>query len=336
MTARGSVRHHARMTTSPSAADPGLLRFALHGGAGDLPANPGPQTAQRAALRAISEEAWALLRAGGSALDAVTLAVVRLEECPLFNAGVGGVLNRDGLPELDAAIMRGEDRGCGAVAGISHVKSPVRLARAIMEQTPHVLFAGRGAEQLARTLGLEMTTPDHFITPLRRAQLAAAQRTGAIVLDHDSSFVPDDSAGFGTVGAVARDAQGHLAAATSTGGLTNKLPGRIGDTPVIGVGTFADDGSCAISCTGTGEAFIRAGFANAVHARMTLGGWSLQAACEEALADVARYQGLGGCIAIDRAGQIVTPFNSQALYRAWIGADGRVQVGILGDPAAAP
>jgi beta-aspartyl-peptidase (threonine type) len=227
--------------------------------------------------------------------------------------------------------MRGEDRSCGAVAGIARVKSPVRLARAIMEQTPHVFFAGTGAEKLAEQLGLPMTTPDYFITPLRRQQLETTQRTGAIVLDHDSSFVETDSAAFGTVGAVARDARGNLAAATSTGGLTNKLPGRVGDTPVIGVGTFADNNSCAISCTGTGEAFIRAGFANAVHARVAWNGWQLKRACDEALDAVVAYQGLGGCIAVGCDGSLVAPFNSKALYRALIGADGVVRVAIFGD-----
>lgn len=316
--------------TQPSAE---RLRFALHGGAGNLPDNAGPQTEQRDALRRIAEEAWRLLTRGGSALDAVTLAVTRLEQCPLFNAGIGAVLTRDGQPELDAAIMRGEDRGCGAVAGIARVQSPVQLARAIMEQTPHVFFSGIGAEALARQLGLASAAPEDFIIPLRRAQLETAKRTGAIVLDHDRSFVETDSAAFGTVGAVARDAQGHLAAATSTGGLTNKLPGRIGDTPLIGIGTFADDASCAISCTGTGEAFIRAGFANAVHARLAISGWDLARACDEALAAVAKYRGLGGCIAIGRDGALCTPFNSQALYRAWISGAGEIEVAIHHDEA---
>ncbi len=300
--------------------DSAAVRFALHGGAGDLPAGAGPQTEQREALRGIATEAWALLRAGGSALDAVALAVERLEECPLFNAGVGAVLNRDGQPELDAAIMRGEDRGSGAVAGVSRVKSPVLLARTIMEKTPHVFFAGVGAERIAEHLGLPMTAPDYFITPLRQRHLEAARRSGSIVLDHDAAF--------GTVGAVARDARGHLAAATSTGGLTNKLPGRIGDTPIVGVGTFADDASCAISCTGTGEAFIRACFSHTVHARLSYGGESLTQACEAGLDDVKRYDGRGGCIAIGADGSLAMPFNSQCLYRAWADDDGMIRVAI--------
>ncbi|MDI3259648.1 MAG: isoaspartyl peptidase/L-asparaginase [Sinobacteraceae bacterium] len=309
--------------------DPGRVRLALHGGAGDPPRDADGR-AQREALRAIAVQAHALLVAGGSALDAVTLAVERLEECPLFNAGVGAVLNRDGRPELDAAVMDGRVRACGAVAGLARVKSPVRLARAILERTPHVFFAGAGAEALARELGLEMVEPDHFITDARRRQLAQARKAGAITLDHDHAHEPagdrprDDDAAFGTVGAVARDARGHLAAATSTGGLTNKLPGRVGDSAVIGAGTFADDDSCAVSCTGTGEAFIRAGFGLAVHARLSWCGWDLDRACAEALHAVRRYGGRGGCIAVDRDGQLALPFNARSMYRAWVGADGRV------------
>lgn len=313
--------------------DPHRIRFALHGGAGDLPADAGPQDEQRAALRGIADAALRLLRDGGSALDAVTQAVEQLELCPLFNAGVGAVLNRDGLPELDAAIARGEDRGCGAVAALSRVASPIRLARAVMEQTPHLFMAGAGAERIAAALGLPMVEPAHFITPLRLAQLAAAQASGSIALDHVDEAGRDPDAAFGTVGAVARDARGHLAAATSTGGLTNKLPGRVGDSAVFGAGTFADDASCAVSCTGTGEAFIRAVFGHAVHMRL-LAGSSLDAACEATLADVRRYGGVGGCIAISRDGELTLPFNAGVLYRAWSDASGRVQVAIRRDDAS--
>ncbi len=335
--------------TSNVQVDRSLIRFALHGGAGDL-AEDGAAESQmlrdsRAALRRIAEEAFAELQRGASALDAVTLAVERLEQCPLFNAGVGAVLNRAGQPELDAAIMRGEDRGCGAVAGIARVQSPVRLARAVMEQTPHVMFAGIGAEQLAQSLGMPIVEPAYFITPLRVQQLQQARRSGSISLDHDDqdadkhadakleAQTENTTGGFGTVGAVARDARGHLAAATSTGGLTNKLPGRIGDTPLIGVGTFADDRSCAISCTGTGEAFIKAGFANAIHARLAWSGWTLENACAEALASVRDYGGRGGCIAIGNDGSLQLPFNSNAMYRAWAEADGRIYVAVRASDA---
>lgn len=297
-----------------------MIRLALHGGAGDLPPGTGPQPEHRRALRAIADETLALLQSGASALDAVERAVLRLEECPLFNAGVGAVLNRDGLPELDAAIMNGRDRACGSVTGVMRSKSPVRLARAVMERSPHVMFMGAGADQLNRELGLEEVTPDYFVTEERFHQLKEAHKKGVIVLDHDSAF--------GTVGAVARDREGRLAAATSTGGLTNKHPGRIGDTPIIGAGTYADDRSLAVSCTGTGEAFIRSGFCYLLHARLLYSGWNLEQACEEALAEVRQFQGRGGCIAIDREGRLHLPFNSRVMYRAWVGDDAQVRVGI--------
>jgi len=262
--------------------------------------------------------AW--LRQGRSALDAVERAVMRLEECPLFNAGVGAVLNRDGAPELDASIMDGATRACGAVAGVSRTKSPVQLARAVMEKSPHVLFIGEGADALGRELGLPQVTPDYFVTEERFRQLKDAHRRGVIALDHDSAF--------GTVGAVARDKDGHLAAATSTGGLTNKHPGRVGDTAIVGVGTFADDSTAALSCTGTGESFIRAGFGHHIHARMAYSNWDLARACDEALDKVRFYKGRGGCIAIDRAGNIALPYTSKAMFRAWAGEDGRVSVAV--------
>ncbi|MGH8441507.1 MAG: isoaspartyl peptidase/L-asparaginase family protein [Nevskiaceae bacterium] len=300
-----------------------MIRLALHGGAGDA-AGGADHAEHRKVLAAIAEEGVAWLKQGRAALDVVERCVVLLEECPLFNAGVGAVLNRDGMPELDASIMDGATRDCGAVACVSRTRSPVQLARAVMEKSPHVLFVGEGAEALGRELGLPEVTPDHFVTEERFRQLKDAHARGVIVLDHD------DLAGdaFGTVGAVARDSQGHLAAATSTGGLTNKHPGRIGDTPLIGVGTFADDKTVALSCTGTGESFIRAGFGHHVHARIAYSGWDLQRACDDALEQVRGYQGRGGCIAIDRQGNIVTPYNSKVMFRAWAGEDGRVNVAV--------
>lgn len=312
-----------------------MIRLALHGGAGDL-ATDTTQPEHRAALRSIAESGLRLLREGGSALDTVEHVVGLLEDCPLFNAGIGAVLNRDGVAELDAAIMNGADRACGAVAGVMRARSPVRLARAVMQRSPHVLFVGTGAEALNRELGLDEVDPDFFITETRRRQLDIARRTGVIVLDHHAAFeAPPSSAsgGYGTVGAVARDGRGHLAAATSTGGLTNKHPGRIGDTPLVGAGTWADDRSAAISCTGTGESFIKACFGHEVHARMLYSNWDLARACGHALDEVRRYGGLGGCIAIDHEGRIALPFNSQAMYRAWVEADGSVRAGIGPDEA---
>lgn len=300
--------------------NPQLIRLAIHGGAGDLDAEHSDTRAHRAALHAIAAEGLALLRGGASSLDAVERMVLRLEECPLFNAGVGAVLNRDGQPELDAAIMDGRDRRCGAVTGVMRSKSPVRLARAVMERSPHVMFMGSGADALNRELGLDEVAPEYFITEERFHQLKQAHAKGVIVLDHDSAF--------GTVGAVARDALGHLAAATSTGGLTNKHPGRIGDTPIIGAGTFADDQTAAISCTGTGESFIRAGFGLSVDARLRYTDATLETACAEQLDAVRRYGGRGGCIAIDHRGQLALPYNSRAMYRAWVGEDGEIGVAV--------
>ena len=332
------ARAESSMNTPPPAAhpDPSRIRLAIHGGAGDLAPNAGPQPEQRAALARIATAAKAVLLDGGSALDAVEHAVVLLEECPLFNAGIGAVLNRDGLPELDAAIQNGVDRATGAVTGVMRSKSPVRLARAVMEKSPHVFFFGSGAEQLGRELGLPEVEPAYFVTHERLVQLEDARRKGIITLDHDSDFARAQKtergdAAFGTVGAVARDAWGHLAAATSTGGLTNKHPGRVGDTPIAGAGTFADNRSVAVSCTGTGECFIRTVFGHEVHARMAYAGWDVQRATQHALDDVLRQGGRGGCIAIDHEGRIALPFNSYVMYRAWVAGDGAVRVAIEPD-----
>lgn len=297
-----------------------MIRLAIHGGAGDLDLGSRDSAPQRTALRAIAAEGLQLLKRGASSLDAVECLVQRLEECPLFNAGIGAVLNRDGLPELDAAIMEGRERRCGAVTGISRSRSPVSLARAIMERSPHVMYMGAAADALNRELGLDAVEPDYFVTELRQQQLRNAQASGLIVLDHDAAF--------GTVGAVARDQRGHLAAATSTGGLTNKHPGRIGDTPIIGAGTFADDRSAAVSSTGTGECFIRVGFGAEIHARLRYDRTGLLQACVETLREVERLGGRGGCIAVDHEGRLALPFNSRAMYRAWVDADGQVRVAV--------
>jgi beta-aspartyl-peptidase (threonine type) len=295
------------------------IRLAIHGGAGDAARGADTREHERA-LREIAGEGRRLLEGGRRSVDVVEQVVMRLEECPLFNAGIGAVLNRDGAPELDAAIMDGAARACGAVAGVSRVKSPVQLARVVMEKTPHVLFMGAGAEALARELGLPEVTPDYFVTEERFHQLKDAHQRGVIALDHDSAF--------GTVGAVARDREGHLAAATSTGGLTNKHPGRVGDTPLIGAGTFADDATVALSCTGTGESFIRAGFGWHVHARMAYSGFTVEQACDEALEQVRKFEGRGGCIAIGRDGAIAMPFNSKVMFRAWFDGVGDVRVAV--------
>jgi beta-aspartyl-peptidase (threonine type) len=321
----------------PLTESPPLISFALHGGAG-ASRRAGDDAAHRAALREIAGDAVRRLREGAPALDVVQAAVEALEDCPLFNAGIGAVLTRDGQPELDAAIMDGRDRRAGAVAGVQRARSPVRLARALLERNPHLFFSGPAADALCAEYGIETVAPSFFITPLRQKQLARAKARDQVELDHvadsDEAPEPPDDAAFGTVGAVACDADGHLAAATSTGGLTNKPPGRIGDSPLIGAGTYADDRSVAVSCTGTGESFIRACVGHALHARCLHAGESLAEAAQAVLADVRALGGSGGLIAIDREGRVCLPFNTSAMYRAWLHPDGQVRVGIHPDDDA--
>jgi beta-aspartyl-peptidase (threonine type) len=309
------------------AIDPSLIRLALHGGTGESKGVAIDRNRRRAALRTIIQDVWGLLQSGASAVDATVRAVELLEECPLFNAGIGAVLTQDGLAELDAAVMDGAMRECGAVACVTRVKSPVRLARAIMERTPFNFFVGSGAETLAAEWGLELVDPGYFITEHRLEELRVKQ-TERSVAGADGTDTSDRDLHSGTVGAVARDGFGHLAAATSTGGMTNKPSGRIGDSPIIGAGTFADDSTLAVSCTGMGEAFIRSGFAFAVHSRLAFCDWEVERACAEALASVRGFGGSGGCIAIDHSGNIALPFNSREMYRAWIDSCGTAHVAV--------
>jgi beta-aspartyl-peptidase (threonine type) len=273
------------------------------------------------ALEAVLLPPQRLLAAGGSALDAVTLAVELLEDCPLFNAGHGAVFTHDETHELDAAVMDGASLRAGAVACVTRIKRPVRAARAVMEHSSHVLFAGAGAEAFAAKLGLELVTPDYFSTEARREQLRRALATETAILDHDGAAQAaplDERQKMGTVGAVALDAGGNLAAATSTGGMTNKQPGRVGDSPLIGAGTYADNRSAAVSCTGTGEMFIRLAAAYDVCARMAYGGASLQAAAEQVVMQaLPTIGGRGGLIAVDRHGNLSMPFNTDGMYRGY-------------------
>lgn len=304
-----------------------MIRFALHGGAGDLPDN-GDTREHRAVLQRIAQRARDALAAGAPALDVVEEAVAAMEDCPLFNAGTGGTLTSDGVAELDAAIMDGARR-VGALTGVTRLANPVRVARRLLEHGSPVFLSGTGAERYAVAQGFVLVDPHTLIVPERLEQLEVARRAGRMMLDHDEDPPrPGGDAAFGTVGAVARDTQGRLAAATSTGGLTNKAPGRIGDSPVIGAGTYADDRSLAVSCTGTGESFIRAGFAHALHAQLTLGGRTLAQACALVMDDVASLGGRGGCIAIDRDGRVATPFNSNAMFRAWTAEDGTLHIAV--------
>ena len=310
------------MTESP-------IRIAIHGGAGVLDPETLSETRRRAVadtLRAIADAVARALDDGASAVDAVAMAVAALEDAEFFNAGHGAVLNADGDVELDAAIMDGSDRSAGAVCAAPGLRNPVRVADAIRRDGQHVLLSGDGARRFAREHGLDVCDAAELIVPIRVAQLEAARQRGRVSLDHDERYdlVARKS---GTVGAVARDRRGHLAAATSTGGMTNKHVGRVGDAPLIGCGTFADDATCAVSATGHGEYFIRSVLAHDLHARMRHLGASLADAANDVLAECAQRGGTGGLIAVGHDGAIVLPFNSPGMYRAWF--DGaRTEVGI--------
>ncbi|MEH3087323.1 MAG: isoaspartyl peptidase/L-asparaginase [Xylophilus ampelinus] len=320
----------------PSSAAPSVI--AIHGGAGTL-SRASISEAQvqeyRRALHDILQAASAVLAQGGGAMDAVCLAVSLLEDCPLFNAGHGAVFTADGTHELDAAVMDGRDLAAGAVAGVTTVRNPVEAARAVMRHGQHVLMAGTGAEAMAREAGLRMVAPDYFSTESRLRQLHAARaRQAGAVLDHDGAAAlaafgdraePPlaENTKMGTVGAVALDLHGHLAAATSTGGMTNKRPGRVGDCPLIGAGTYADDRSAAVSCTGHGEAFIRVAAAHDVCARMAYAGADLRAATDAVVhGALPAVGGTGGLIAVDRHGNVCLPFNTEGMYRGLARAGG--------------
>lgn len=277
-----------------------MFALAIHGGAGPLPqpaADGSREQAVREALGAALAAGERLLAANGSALDAVETAVQVLEDDPSFNAGRGAVLTRDGTVELDAAIMDGATLRAGAVAQLQHVRNPIRLARAILEQLPHVFLVGEGAERFAAQLGLPCVPNEYFITEQRREQLGS----------------------LGTVGAVARDRHGHLAAATSTGGTSGKFSGRVGDSPVIGAGTYADDATCAVSATGHGEWLLRTVIAYDISARRRYAGQSLRAAVEQAVSERLTALGAqGGVIAVDARGELVMRYNTPMMLRACV------------------
>ncbi|MBY0338590.1 MAG: isoaspartyl peptidase/L-asparaginase [Acetobacteraceae bacterium] len=296
--------------------------LAIHGGAGTIPrAELADAAPYRDGLLAALEAGAAVLRAGGTAGEAVIAAVISLEDCPLFNAGRGSTFTAAGTIEMDAALMLGEG-AAGAVTGVTRIRNPIRAAEAVMRNTPHVLLAGEAADAFAAAEGLALEAPGYFRTPHRWAQLEAARAARSVALDHD---LP---ARMGTVGAVARDAAGRLAAATSTGGMTNKRAGRVGDSPIIGAGTWAD-GRVAVSCTGTGEAFLKAAAAHEISALMRHAGLSLEEAARRvALEDVPRAGGRGGLIAVDRDGSAALPFGTEGMYRGVVSAGAPPRAGI--------
>jgi len=313
----------------------GKIMLVIHGGAGTI--NRSNMTAERekeyrAALEQALHLGQAVLVKGGTSLDAVEASVRFMEDSPLFNAGKGAVFTHEGKNELDAAIMDGKTKKAGSVAGVTIIKNPITAARAVMEKSPHVMMAGRGAELFATKMGLEIVDPSYFWTERRWKALQdelLKEQQGKPQAELERA--PENR--FGTVGAVAVDQYGNLAAATSTGGTTNKQYGRIGDSPIIGAGTYADNESCAVSATGTGEYFIRWTVAHEIAALMKYKGLTVQQAADQVINKTLKaVPGAdGGVIALDAKGNFAMPFNTEGMYRGWMGADGVAHVSIYGD-----
>jgi len=311
------------------------IAIAVHGGAGTIArADLGParERAYNDALAQATKLGHEILAAGGTAMDAVEAAVRALEDCPYFNAGKGSVFNADGMHEMDASIMCGATLQAGAVASVQNVKNPVALARRVMEQSGHVLISGMGAFEFAHKQKIPLEDDQYFHDDYRYAQWQRTKGTDVYQLDHSGPPAERSSkeGKFGTVGAVALDKHGNLAAATSTGGMTNKKWQRIGDSPIIGAGTYANNASCAVSCTGHGESFIRAVAAHDVHALMAYKGLSLEEAVRVVVHEkLPPLDGDGGLIAVDKDGNVVLDFNCSGMYRGHVGADGVMHTAIF-------
>ena len=305
------------------------IALAIHGGAGTIFKSQMTDELEReyrGGLENALRAGWEILRFRGSALDAVEAATVELENFPLFNAGRGSVFTHESKNEMDACIMDGESLKAGAVAFVRHVKNPVRLARLVMEKTPHILLAGEGAEEFAHEMKVEFAPDEYFFTEHRYRQLLEAIEENRVKLDHSAARKP-----FGTVGAVACDKEGNVAAATSTGGMTNKKFGRVGDTPLVGAGNYADNATCAASCTGHGEYFMLGVTAYDVAARMKYKGASLEQAAKESIDHLTGLGGEGGLIAVDALGNVALPFNSEGMYRGFVRESGEFQIDIYRD-----
>jgi L-asparaginase / beta-aspartyl-peptidase len=314
-------------TMSHAAVSPVLV---IHGGAGVVKRDmtPAKEKAVRAAMTLALQNGYAQLKAGKPALDAVTAAITVLEDDPNFNAGKGSVFTHDGKNEMDAAIMDGNTLRAGSVADVQRVKNPILLARAVMEHSPHVMLAGDGAEEFAKMQGISLVDPSYFRTEERWQQLQKALKEDAAKQPHADV---ETAKHFGTVGAVALDVEGHLAAGTSTGGMTDKRWGRIGDSPIIGAGTYANSG-CAVSGTGWGEYYIRTVAAHEICMMVTQMRVPLNRAAAQVInQEIPSMGGNGGAIALDTDGHIAIPFNTDGMYRGWIGADGVPHVAIYGD-----
>ena len=312
-----------------SAADQTPVAIALHGGAGTIERGAMSEELE-ATYRGFLDDAitrgYQQLREGQSGLDVVVSVIQLMEESPLFNAGRGAVYTWDGTHELDASIMHGQNLDAGAVAGVGTVKSPIALARAVMEDSPHVMLAGAGAETFSLEQGFDPVSPEYFATERRREALEAYKA------NKQAGLKPEADHKFGTVGVVVLDQMGNLVAGTSTGGMTGKRWGRIGDSPVIGAGTYADNRSCAVSATGHGEYFIRHTVARSICARMQFGGASLEeAASTVVMEELVEANGEGGIVAVDPKGNVALAFNTPGMYRASIDAAGHKVVGIYSD-----
>jgi beta-aspartyl-peptidase (threonine type) len=317
------------------------IALAIHGGAGTVLRSKMTtelENEYRIGLQTALETGWRILTGGGTSLDAVEQTVCELENFPLFNAGKGSVFTHDGKNEMDASIMEGKNRSAGAVAFVRNVKNPIKLARLVMEKTEHILLGGSGANDFAREMQVEIESDEYFFTDFRYQQLLEARRKHKVQLDHTADepelIIEEESQSnnlnskIGTVGAVACDSYGTLAAATSTGGMTNKKFGRIGDTPIVGAGTYADNETCAVSCTGHGEFFMKTLAAYDVAARMKYKNLHLSAAANEVVKNLRSIGGEGGLIAVDRFGNVALPFNSEGMYRAFVTSDGETFIEI--------
>jgi len=323
------------LLSSAVTADKAPIAIAIHGGAGTItPAKMTPEKEQaiRATLKASLEAGHAVLKEGGSSLDAVITAIEILEDSPLFNAGIGSVYTHDETHELDASIMRGDTLDAGAIAGVKRVKNPISLARMVMEDSPHVMLSGEGAEVFAESNGVTMVDNAIFNTEFRLNALRKAQKKTAQLSTPSDLSELDTNYKVGTVGAVALDKSGLISAGTSTGGMTNKRYGRIGDAPIIGAGTYADNASCAVSATGHGEYFIRYNVAADICARVKYQNKSIAEAGSEVINTVLKNAGGdGGVIILNKAGDISFQFNTTGMYRGSIDVDGNVTVAIYQD-----
>ena len=322
----------AAASASAQPSDPVVL--VVHGGAGTISRDrvtPERETAIRSALEEALRAGYAAIEEGNPALDGVVDAIEVLEDDPHFNAGIGGVFAADGTVRHDASIMDGATGQAGASTGTMHIRHPIQLARAVMEHSVHVMLNEEGAEEFAIQQGLEIVPNSFFHTEHRRRALEAAQERER-ELQGDAGYVPEEWQMIGTVGAVALDNEGHLAAGTSTGGMTNKRWGRIGDSPIIGAGTFVNDATCGVSSTGHGEYFIRLAIAHDIHARAMYGGETCSEAAEAVIHEtLTEAGGTGGVIMLDRHGNVAMPFNTKGMYRGYITRSGQVTVKLYAD-----